>query len=248
MMKNNIYSIMFIMLIFLSSCGSDDVVQMNNSLVFNFENMVGEVPLVIASQEYERDNGTFTVDELKYYISNVRFLDDDGNLLFSEEESYHLITQNNASNKLNFKITDLPDLQISTVEFSIGVDAEANTKLDNPGDLDPSNNMAWNWDTGYKFVLLEGKFFAAGETDYRGLVFHIGEDSNYKTLQFPVNLNLSDGTVYEIQMKANILGMFNSPNTISFNEVNVAMGGENARKIADNYENEMFSFIQIVNK
>ncbi len=247
-MKNNIYSILFISIVFLSSCGSDDAVEMNSALTFTFENRVGDSPLVTDSEVYNRDGGTFKINELKYYISNVKLLDVNGKVVFFEEDSYHLISQSSDSEKLSFDIKNLPNLNIATLEVSIGVDAEANTKIDNPGDLDPSNNMAWNWDTGYKFVLLEGEFFPAGETESRGLIFHIGEDSNYKTLQFPINLSLSGGSEYELQFSADILGMFDSPNVISFNELNVAMGADNARKIADNYEKAMFSFNQIVNK
>ncbi len=217
-----------------------------NTLSINFSNKVGNEALVIDTRQYSREAATFSISAFKYYISNVELLNTDGDLLYTEADSYHLIAESGFENKLSFDLKELPAMEVATLRFSIGVDAEANAKTDNPGDLDPSNEMAWNWDTGYKFVLLEGELFIP-DKERKGLVFHIGGDENYKTVALDAMLTLKEGNNVSIDISTNILGMFTAPDYVSFEAVNVAMGGDEATKIANNYEQNLFTIESINN-
>ena len=130
--------------------------------------------------------------------------------------------------------------------FSIGVDSVANKGLDQSNDLDPSNDMSWDWNTGYKFLLLEGRYSTLSKKG--GIVYHIGENKNYKTLQF--NLVESVKIINEQQsaiiIKTDILGLF-KPNEVDLDVLNNAQFGANVTIIADNYSKSMFSISQIIN-
>jgi len=238
-MKKLQTALILMMSLIFSSCDNTDEPQASNSITIEFENVIGEESLTIGDKLYQRDGASFNISAFKYYISNVVLLNESGDVIYEEEGSYHLIAQSQSESNLSFTLKDVPDLQVASLSFSIGVDPIANKSIDNEGDLDPSNEMAWNWDTGYKFLLLEGELIPqSGER--RGLVFHIGSDENYKTLNFPLNIDLSGSEEAKITFEADILGLFGSPNYISFNEVNVAMGGEEAKLIADNYSINLF--------
>lgn len=237
-----IYTVSTLTVLFFASCKEDEKMK-NGSLTINFENQLNGDPLVFEGSRYSRDQIEFNIAVIKYYISNVKFLDKDGQEIYVEKESYHLIEETASRKNLSINLSELRPQEISSIEFSIGIDPEKNVSLDNTGDLDPSNEMAWNWDTGYKFLLMEGEIFQA-DGARKGMVYHIGGDENYKTIQKEINIKIKSGTATTIEVKAEISALFDSPNYININETNVAMGGEDAKKIADNYAQNFLSIIK----
>jgi len=223
----------------LASCNGDESVE-KGTLTIQFENLLDGIPLVFEETRYSRDQAEFNISTVKYYISNVKFLDETGQVFYTEPDSYHLIEETASSKNLTIEIPELVPKEISTIEFSIGIDPDRNLSLDNTGDLDPSNEMAWNWDTGYKFLLLEGEIQEPNDSR-KGMVYHIGNNENYKTIKKEVNTQIKSGITTKIEIEAEILSLFDSPHYININETNVAMGGEDARKIAENYAENFFT-------
>jgi hypothetical protein len=209
-----------------------------------FANRVnGELLQLGSSKKYTNSNGDeFSIEKLKYYVSNIRLRNAKDGLYYVEPASYHLI---------NTELTSTPviELEIPTgtydqLEFGIGVDADKNTSLSYDGDLDPNNSMAWDWGSGYKFVVLEGKYFTAlTGSDGGGLVFHIGENKNYKTVTLPFLFTLTsmndDHKTFTLNVA--IEEMWKTPNEIKFDDLHEAMSGDNASRIADNYAEGMFT-------
>ena len=97
---------------------------------------------------------------------------------FVEPESYHLVRFDGEEPAFAIVLHDVPRRNYERSEFGIGVDAAANRSLLQRGDLDPNGRMAWNWQVGYKFVLLEGQLLRGDASD--PLVYHIGFDENYR--------------------------------------------------------------------
>lgn len=191
-------------------------------------------------QTYQSPAGdTYAVQKLRFYLSNVKLISQDGSVVYTEPDSYHLIT---LDGKLGFALDKVPAARYTKLEFAIGVDEARNHSIDQFGDLDPSNDMVWDWNTGYKFLSLEGLY--TGNTKDGGLVFHIGEDSNFIlfNMDLPQALDLSQKTEGSIVLQADVNELFQNPHLIDFDELNTAMGGENARKIVENYRN---GFIKI---
>lgn len=67
----------------LASCSSDDntedVTGQTGNLIIKFDNGVGDQDFVFGTS-YSKSNGeSFTLENLKYIISNVRFKDSEGN-------------------------------------------------------------------------------------------------------------------------------------------------------------------------
>jgi uncharacterized lipoprotein YehR (DUF1307 family) len=210
------------------------------TLSIQFENLLNGEPLKFEGTRYNRDQVDFQIAVLKYYISNVKFLNEAGEILYTETDSYHLLEETATRKDMTIELSELELQEVYSIEFSIGIDPEKNVSLDNTGDLDPSNEMAWNWDTGYKFLLMEGEIFES-DGARKGMVYHIGGNENYKTIEKEVNTKIKAGTTTKVEIKAEVLSLFDAPHYININEVNVAMGGENASKIAENYANNFFS-------
>lgn len=200
-------------------------------------------------QPLERDKAytspagnTYTVQKLRFYLSNVKLISQDGRTVYAESDSYHLIT---LDGKDGFSLEKVPAALYTKIEFAIGVDEARNHSIDQFGDLDPSNDMVWDWNTGYKFLLLEGLYSTSNKSG--GLVLHVGEDSNYQifTLDLPQPLDLRQQSEGRIVLSTEVNELFQNPHPIDFDVLNTAMSGENARKIVENYSNGFIKATQV---
>jgi hypothetical protein len=225
--------------VLLLSCSEGPEEVETNTLTFTFTAQIGASDLVFESQKYlTANNQTVTIDRINIYLSNVTLGNKSSGIIFSEKESYHLLKFDKDRGEATFNIEGVPaDLSIDEITFSIGIDPEANTSIDNFGDLDPANGMAWDWNTGYKFFFLEGGFFPDNTSERNDLVMHIGTNDNYftKVWELPEQKNmLEDHTVHFIM---NGLAPFGF---MDFNENTVFQFGPDADRIAQNYKNLLF--------
>lgn len=238
-MKNIKYLILAFVLI-LSSCAEDDIPTLMQ-VEINFENTLNGKPLQLNSETFTLPSGEpFMAKKLKYYISNVILSDSESGEVYTVPNSYHLIGE---EIKSSIDLGMIPSAAYDQITFSIGVDAEANAKTDQTGDLDPNNDMAWNWNSGYKFMLLEGEFIHKTSGERTGLILHIGRNQNYKTVTQSLN-GVQAGRSTQIQLKTTVDQLFLSPNPLNISELptTTIMGGELADKIGENYAN---GFIQL---
>ncbi len=206
-------------------------------------------PLELETRTYTNDAGNeYTVSEFKFYLSNVKLRNTSTGDLFIEPDSYHLVERSPESHVYEIEITNVPLATYNELEFAIGVDNAQNYSLDNIGALDPSNNMAWDWNTGYKFLLLEGRFTTQNQ-EQAGVVMHIGGDSNYRRLIMPLNqpvtVNSSNSTNFLIDVE--VSQIFKDPTTIDFNENNVVMFDAISTKLSANYAKNAFTLRSVEN-
>lgn len=238
-MKNIKYLFVAFVLIF-SSCSEEEIPALMN-MEINFENTLNGKPLQLNSETFTLPSGEpFTAKKFKYYISNVVLTDSKSGASYTVPNSYHLMGQDFKS-KLD--LGGIPSASYDQISFSIGVDAEANAKTDQTGDLDPNNDMAWNWNSGYKFVVLEGEFTHKVTGERSGLILHIGRNQNYKTVTQSIQ-GVKAGRATSITLQTVVDQLFLDPNPLKVSELpsTTIMGGELADKIGQNYAN---GFIKI---
>jgi hypothetical protein len=220
----------------LTACQKDEkTTATTGTITITVENTVDGQPLQLETGTYSQEGRQYLISRFDYYLSNFQFKNSN-NTTFSVPNSYHLIRTQRNNNKTTLTIKDVPIGSYNAINFAVGVDKNRNTSIVQVGDLDPNNNMAWDWNTGYRFVVLEGK-----TKDNLGLVFHIGTDENYQTCAFklPKNIEITAGSTANIRLTANAAELFRTPNTINFSDINNVMGGDNAKKISENYK-DMF--------
>ncbi|MEM1135712.1 MAG: MbnP family protein, partial [Bacteroidota bacterium] len=203
-------------------------------------------PLELDSKEYKNalDN-RYTVSEFKFYMSNIKLRNSSNGAIYLEPESYHLVERMPETHIYEIEIDNIPtdSFAFNELEFGVGVDNAKNYSLDQVGALDPTNNMAWDWNTGYKFLLLEGRFFPEN-SDPAGLVYHIGGDSNYRTISLPLGNNpvaINQNEQFTLTINVEVSQIFNGATNLDFNKNNVVMFDAIANKVATNYASNMFS-------
>jgi len=203
-----------------------------------FFNRVGNGPLVLNGPKYVNAAGdSFTVSRFQYYISNVQLTKTDGTV-WSEPESYHLITAGSAT---EFDMTTVPAGSYNSISYTIGVDSTRNVSGAQTGALDPAKGMFWSWNSGYIMMKFEGtspSSPAAGGT----VMLHPGGFSGANNAVRPVAyalpavINVRSARAQHIHLAADVLKLLNAPNQISFATTNIIhMPGAAANKLADNY-------------
>ena len=108
--------------------------------------------------------------------------------------------------------------------------------------------MAWNWVSGYKFLLLEGKFTTASNA-VDALVLHIGGNRSYRTITIntaSTGLQINSSQTTTVEMNADVNKLFSTLTPIDLNTINAVMQpGVEADKVADNYAAGMFTLQSI---
>lgn len=234
-MKNISYLFLAVLFAF-TSCDKEDETPAQMNVEITFENTLNGNPLELNQEIFTLPSGeSFMVKKFKYYISNVILTDSETNTQYVETDSYHLMGQDfNSAIELGM----IPSANYDQITFSIGVDEVANSRTDQTGDLDPNNDMAWNWNSGYKFVVLEGEFIHQSTQERTGLVFHIGNNQNYATVTLPLS-GLAAGKSASISLETAIDELFSNPNTLVPSNLasTTVMGGPVADQIGQNYAN-----------
>jgi len=221
-----------IILMLLYSCTSEKTLTVNFNTYVNGEELE-------YGKKYASPNGdgTFAIYDFKLYVSNLQLISNaNPEKDYLEKESYHLL-KFHTSNNYSFVLNNISLESYDKIGISIGIDEEANLSTKNPGDLDPTNQMAWNWTSGYKFLLLEGLYSPESSKNDIPIVFHIGFSENKKDLVFDIT------SKNEIQFDIEITELFKNPNNIDFNELpKVLFNKEHSALIASNIFN---SFIKL---
>lgn len=232
-MKNLTY--LFLALVFaISSCSKEEEIPAQMAVQINIENMMNGKTLELEGASFILPSGEeFTPKKFKYFITNVQLSNSATGEVFTEEKSYHLISE--GGNK-SIDLGMIPSSNYDKIMFSIGVDEEANGKIDQTGDLDPNSDMAWSWKTGYKFVVLEGDYVNSVTTERAGLVMHIGTNENYRVVNQTLT-GIKAGKASAITLMTNVDELFVNPNALKISELPSAtiMFGPLAAEVADNY-------------
>ena len=220
-----------ICLSFLWACASQDGISINFKVYVDGQEL--EYGKSYASPN---GDGTYTINDFKLFISNLKLIGDDhSDINYTEKESYHLLKFQD-KNSYSFDLEYAPTESYERIQFSIGIDEEANLSINTHGDLNPTNQMAWNWTSGYKFLLLEGLYSPETSDNLVPIVFHIGFSENKKDLEFELS------STNNIQFVIEISELFKNPNTIDFNILpKVLFNKEESSLVAHNYANSFIA-------
>lgn len=173
------------------------------------------------------------------YISNVVLRNSKNGNAHVEKDSYHLVRFGGESDNFDFVLEGVDAIEYDSIEFAIGVDPVRNLSIENLRDLNPNNQMAWNWDVGYKFVLLEGTFYPQNGVRPIPLVYHVGFSENYKELSFGLNgggRSPNAQTITTLTFEVEVMEMFRNPQDIDFNVLSsVKFDKSESKMFADNY-------------
>jgi hypothetical protein len=203
-------------------------------VLLRFHPFVGAEPLVLNQVRYANPGGAgrFEVRDFQFFLSNVRLAGKSG--AYAEPGSYHLVRFDGGQGTYAVTLHDVPGGRYERIEFGIGVDAAANRSVEPRGDLDPNSRMAWTWDVGYKFVLLEGALEHDGVRT--PLVYHVGFDENYRRISTALDLDFVAARGAGLDFRVDLLKIFTGHATVDMSALpSVKFDRKDAALLARNY-------------
>lgn len=170
----------------LIGCSSDDNQATANQVTLSFSNTFGDKTIVLgdanattATVHTSAAGQVHHFSELKYVISNIRLVKNDGKeipyRINNLDEGAAVIDQAKTSS-LSYVLNDIPKGEYKQIKFGLGIRSDLNT-LDQvkfpkfyaaAGAND--TEMMWEWGTGYRFTKIEGFY----DTDHKELSIHTG--------------------------------------------------------------------------
>jgi hypothetical protein len=205
------------------------------TLTLRFEALTGGAPLILNEFVYANPGGAGTVKvrDFQFYLSNIRLAGASGDYI--EPASYHLARFDNAERAFTLVLPDVPRRDYQRIEFTIGVDAAANRSIQTMGDLDANGRMAWNWESGYKFVLFEGGLML--DSVQIPLVYHVGFDESARRLEFDAGQPFRDTGSAQRVFVVDVMRLFDGAATIDMAALsNVKFDRADAKLLAGNFE------------
>lgn len=228
-------------LIVFFSC-SKDKGNSNIQLDFDFEyaNQVFEInkvyPYIL---EYE-----VKFESMKLYVSNIRLIESDGTV--AEGPKIVFVDASAENNKVSFEI---PEGNYSSIEFSIGVPESLNG-TDNPdfdaslydqdSPLSLSNGMYWTWNSGYRFILMDGRTNTDPMVDdvFETLLsIHTGKTYSFRSNELSLNVNAGKDQTVPLNLLFNVETFLSNPDDVIDIAVDNQSHGTNenlANRLSDN--------------
>ena len=246
-MKKIAYIFSLTLLIIVSSCNTDSNAIETSAATITFDNRVSaNQDLTLGSTTFiNQNNETILTNELKYIISNIALIQENGTVFeYPKEDSYFIINEADPSS-LSLNLTGIPVGNYTQIAFGIGVD-QSKYPLDG-GVLNfvpqaEEAGMLWNWAAGYKFIKFEGTFTPSSGTE-SPFVIHVGSHGvnldNYKFVTLPLasSITIATGNTASVNVNAFIQNIIDATHQMKLEDAaDIQVDPVNAPKIAKNLE------------
>lgn len=232
--------ILFVLIIALVSCqdgnksNNEDTPTPAYALNLSINHKV-ESNLLVLDEEYKNSLGQpFKIQKYKYYLSNITLIDTATSQATKLEDIYKLVEVK--SKEPSLLRVDVPsNIKFNSMQFYVGIDSARNLDIAQVDDLDPSNGMSWNWNTGYKFLLLEGEWFK--NDSRKGLIYHIGTSSNFTKVTLIWDKYYSTDGENALPIKIDMKQFFETPHKLDFDKNSEIMIHPDSYKVMQNFAN-----------
>lgn len=180
-------------------------------LILDVNHLFVNQSLVLDSAKYKAKSGEIvTLSKVKYYLGNIKLTYSSGKS-FVDPQAYHLIEVKGAE-PTQLRLKDVPQGNITSIQFGLGVDSLTNDKGLIEGDLDPMNGMYWSWSSGFINIKLEGVCHNCSGKN-KEFNYHIGgfqaPNQTYIEQDFPLTYAVKAKT-QKLALNVDLAKFFNS--------------------------------------
>lgn len=153
----------------------------------------GGEPLQLDSLRYAAAAGdTMALTRVSYLLSGFGWQRKDGTWMELPDQVAWIDLERR---RTAFTLRGVPSGDYTAVRFAIGLDMAANhaapehLAADHP--LNPNlNGLHWNWQGGYVFLALEGRYRGTAQGPVDGFVYHLARDPHRTVITIPAPLTL----------------------------------------------------------
>lgn len=180
------YLLLSVAALAFGSCSNDDDAPAANNLAFEFNNtfkdktiVLGDATSVSATANASAAGQVHHFSEVKYVISNIRLIKDDGSEVpynVNDLDKGATVIDQAKTASLSYVLSNVPSASYKQIKFGLGIKQDINTlnqvKFPNFYAAAGANDteMMWEWGTGYRFTKIEGFY----DTDNKAMSIHTG--------------------------------------------------------------------------
>jgi hypothetical protein len=128
------------------------------------------------------------INTFRFYLSNIQLLQGD-KVVYSTKQKHYLVDAEQV-NSLNIALNNPKKRAFDHIRFDLGVDSSTQMAGALGGDLDPTKDMYWTWQSGYIHCKIEG-YSPICATHKHLFQYHIGgyqsPFNSLQTIVLPVN-------------------------------------------------------------
>lgn len=237
-----LFASLIIVATIFTGCKKDDDADVNKiqKIALHLHSMVGNDAVAYGVEYQDASGRKFNLNDLRYYISNIVLIKNDGSLL---PLTGKIILANPAINE--YELGEVPVGSYKGFTFMLGLDSATNHT--DPTSYEASNPLSiqspsihWSWNSGYIFMKIEGKvdstLAANGPIDAQ-YFYHIGMDKFKRTIDFSTNaFKVVSGSDYEIGLEFDLLKALNNVDMRTEYDTHTFNNLPLATKIADNWQ------------
>ncbi|MEL1244017.1 MbnP family protein [Flavobacterium sp. DGU11] len=238
------------------SCSDDDTAAASGSnanggdLKINFDAVVGSQDFALDTP-FSVNGHSYTFERLRYWVSNVELVAEDGTV-YSVPESYYLLEETGevsvqdgtftypAKKREVVELKNIPAGHYSKIRFAVGVDPTYNDNMSlQSGELSQMNgmtNVSWMWHTSYIFSSLIGK-----DDTQAPIQVETGLNSNYRTVEVALPSGVHVGTdAAKVNLNVEIAKIVEGLDLHTTPTVSASTPAE-MTQVADNYKTKVFT-------
>lgn len=180
------YFLLSVVALAFASCSSDDNNAVANNVTLEFNNTFNSTTIVLgnaaatsATKNTSVAGQTHHFSELKYVISNIRLVKNDGTEVpynVNNLDKGATVVDQAKPATLNYILSNIPSGTYSQLKFGLGIKNDQNTldqvRFPNFYASAGANDteMMWEWGTGYRFTKIEGFY----DADNKPMSIHTG--------------------------------------------------------------------------
>lgn len=159
----------------------------------------------------------FSITRVSYLLTGFALERSDGSWLeLTNEVAWFDLERS----RLSHRVASVPSGEYRSIRFHIGPDEKVNhadpAQFPAAHPLSPNlNGLHWNWQGGYIFLALEGRWRNA-EGTLDGWSYHFARDPNRTRINIAASLNLTNDTRLELDL--NVATLLNAPRPLSFHK------------------------------
>lgn len=191
----------------ITSCDKDQIQPKEAKVKIDIRHYFENEELQLIPVMYINENGdTINVTDLKYYISEITFKNDNG-ITYRDLDIHYVDVKQPSS--LQVFVDSVPPGKYDKMIFSLGIAEERNISNSLPNTMN-NVNMAWPdlMGGGYHFLKFEGQFLLNGQ--FYGYAFHLGKSKHKIVYELDLNKNLIFWNE-QIVLKHDVSEWFKSP-------------------------------------
>ncbi len=227
-------------------------------LVIGFDHFFDGEEFALNAFYLTKNQDSVQITEHKYIVSNVVLHNSTDGTELKLDSPYFLVKVpldgNSDELLIDGKVHGLEEGVFDRIEFLIGLDSATNFAPEGGPKLFADEGMFWEWNTGYKFYVAEGRYYSKDlPFPSVGTVAHIGDQVNLINLSFDLSgrgsLILSNNETARINLRVDVDQLYFNPNLIDMSNSDFwqAMGGIPASTFRQNYSTEYWKLAGIIN-